>query len=70
MFWTSSGYLLLFIQSLAHELSDAERVLIEHTAILDVRVRALSWGQHNEADAVTLILVKFLGELHKMRPRP
>jgi len=57
------------MQSLAHEPSGAERVLIEHTAILDVRVRALrAWGQHTEADAVTVILMKSLGELHKMRP--
>jgi|SRR5882757_577910 len=59
-----------FMQSLAHEPSGAERVLIAHTAILDVRVRALrAWGQHTEADAVTVILMKSLGELHKMRPR-
>jgi hypothetical protein len=59
-----------FIQTLRYEPTGAERKLIEHIAILDVRTRALRrWGKQKEADAVTLILSKLLGELHKMRPR-
>jgi hypothetical protein len=58
------------IQSLGREPSGPERILIEQIAILDVRTRTLrAWGRHTEADAVTLILMKSLGELHKMRPR-
>ena len=59
-----------FIQCLAREPTGAERILIEHITILDVRTRKLrAWGRHAEADATTQILMKSLGELHKVRPR-
>jgi hypothetical protein len=59
-----------FLQRLAREPTGTDRILIEHVAILDVRARTLrAWGRQTEADAVTLILMKSLGELQKMQPR-
>jgi hypothetical protein len=59
-----------FIQCLGREPTGAERILIEHITILDLRTRKLrAWGRHTEADATTQILMKALGELHKIRPR-
>ena len=59
-----------FIEDLGREPTGAERILIEQIAILDVRTRTLrAWGRQTEADAVTRILVKSIGELHKLQPR-
>jgi hypothetical protein len=56
------------IEGLGRQPRLAERLCIEHVAILDVRARTLrSWGMHREADAVTQPLMKSLSELDKMR---
>jgi hypothetical protein len=58
------------IQDFGREPTGSERILLEHIAILDVRIRALrKWRRQREADALTLVLVKSLGELSKLRAR-